>query len=347
MKIVVTVLAATILILDLFGNATVIHVIRARTQARTTIDLLIANLAVADLLMIPVILYLVKFFFIQFDWFGGILGQITCRLAMSLQALSILGSVYTIFAISVDRFCAVFFPLQKILTKPRLGGCIVFIWLIAIAFAIPQGVIATVLAAGKKHVCVPVWENSGMKSSNYTLIFVVFSYIFPLVAIATLYTFTGARLWKSTAPGHHSEEIIKRMKATRRKPTKMLICIVVVFALCWLPLDTAEVLRRFTPEIYWRFIPFEVILILPWFGVANSAINPFIYPIFCEKFNFEFKRILGFYRSEKPNRKKSDLTIETGLLKWNDKKIEKSLFKLKDNEKSPHPRSTKIAFTTV
>ena len=275
------------------------------------------------------------------------MGQITCRLAMSLQALSVLSSVYTIFAISVDRFCAVFFPLQRILTKTRIKGCIVFIWLMAIAFAIPQFMVATVLAVGKKHFCVPVWKNSGMTSSNYTLVFVAFSFLFPLVTIATLYLITGVRLWKSIAPGHHTEETIERMKATRRKPTKMLICIVVMFTLCWLPLQTAEVLRRFTPEVYWNHIPFKVIVILPWFGIANSAINPFIYPIFCEKFHIEFKKIFCFLCFKERNRRKSELTMETGLVKWYAEGAEKSLLKLENNTVISTPRNTKSTFTSL
>ena len=347
MTAALTTLAAAIALLDLIGNSIVIHVIRVRTPLRTTIDLLIANLAAADLLMIPVIAFLVKFFFNQFDWFGGVVGEITCRLAFSLQALSVLSSVYTIFVISIDRFCAVFFPLKKILTKTRIKLSIVFIWLIAIAFAIPQCMVATVVALGNKHICVPVWKDSGMSSSHYTLLFVVFSFFFPLVNIATLYLFTGVRLWKSIAPGHHSDEQIERMRATRRKPTKMLVTVVVVFALCWLPLQSAELLRRFTPDVYWVYIPFKVSVILPWFGVANSAINPFIYPIFCEKFHLEFKRILCFLCFKEQTRKKSDLTVLTGLVKTSGEGTKNGLLKMGNNPtQSSPPRGKSTSMIT-
>lgn len=346
MQVVLTVLAAAIISLDLIGNAIIIHVIRTRTPMRTTMDLLIVNLAAADLMMIPVIIYLVNFFFNQFDWFSGIMGQITCRLAISLQALSVASSVYSIFAISIDRFCAIFFPLQKILTKTRIKWTIVLIWSIAISFAIPQFLIATVKIVGKKHKCVPSWKNSGMSSSDYTLLFLVFCYVIPLVTIATLYFTTGVRLWKSTVPGQHSELEIERIRATRRKPTKMLISIVIVFALCWLPLQTAEVLRRFAPEVYWSFIPFKVNIVLPWFGIANSAINPFIYPIFCEKFRSEFKSILCFVCFEERNRRKSGLTLVTGLPKLNAERPD-SLHKNSNNTTpSSPPRNVRAVFIT-
>lgn len=346
MQVVLTLLATAIITLDLIGNSIVIHVIRTRTPTRTTMDLLIVNLAAADLLMIPVIFYLVNFFFNQFDWFGGIMGQITCRLAISLQALSVVSSVYSIFAISIDRFCAIFFPLKKIFTKTRIKWCIVLIWTIAISFAIPQFLVATVKVEGKKHKCVPSWKNSGMSSSNYTLLFLVFCYFVPLVTIATLYLFTGVKLWKSAVPGHHSVLAIERIRATRRKPTKMLIGIVIVFALCWLPLQTAEVLRRFARDVYWSRIPFKVNIILPWFGIANSAINPLIYPIFCEKFRVEFKRILCFVCFEEKSRKKSGLTLMTGLPKLNTKRSESLHKSSNNNASSCSSRKVKTVFVS-
>ncbi|KAJ7351814.1 hypothetical protein OS493_035295 [Desmophyllum pertusum] len=74
-RVVLTVLAAAIITLDLIGNVIVIHVTRTRTPMRTSMDLLIVNLAAADLMMIPVIVYLINFFFNQFDWFGGIMDR--------------------------------------------------------------------------------------------------------------------------------------------------------------------------------------------------------------------------------------------------------------------------------
>lgn len=61
-QVVLTLLAAVIATFDLVGNVIVIYVTCSRTPMRTTTDLLIANLAAADLMMIPVIVYLVKFF---------------------------------------------------------------------------------------------------------------------------------------------------------------------------------------------------------------------------------------------------------------------------------------------
>ncbi|XP_022792521.1 substance-K receptor-like [Stylophora pistillata] len=317
MQVVLTLLAAAIATFDLIGNAIVIHVTRSRTPMRTTTDLLIANLAAADLMMLPVIVYLVNFFYNQFDWFGGVMGQVTCRLAISLQALSVVSQVYSILAISVDRCCVIFFPLKKVFDKTCIKWLILVIWLIAVAFAIPQFMVATVKTKRKRHSCYPSWEKSGMSTSHYTLVFMAFGYLIPLVTIATLYLVTTVRLWKSAAPGHHSKLAIDRIRATRRKPTKMLIGIVIVFALCWFPLHAAEILRRFAREVYWSRIPFEVNIVLPWFGIANSAINPFIYPMFCEKYRYEFRRILSFQSIRRSTRTKSGLTVMTGQPKFN------------------------------
>ena len=306
---ILTVLATATVTFDLIGNVLVVHVIRVRTPLRTSSDLLITNLAAADLLMIPVTANLVKFYFRGADWFGGIMGEITCRLSFSFQALSVLSSVYTILAISIDRFCVVCFPLKIIVTKPRIKLSIVCIWLVAITFATPPFVVGTLLAVGKKHLCVSSWEKSVISSRHYTLLFVVFSYFVPFLTITTIYLIIGVKLWNSVAPGHHSEQEIEQMRAIRRKPTKMLISIVVVFALCWLPLQTGVVLRWFAPEFYDMYLPLKVQYIFPWFGIVNSAINPFIYPIFSEKFRSEFKRILCFACFKAHKRKTFNFTL--------------------------------------
>ena len=248
------------------------------------------------------------------------MGQITCRLSFSFQALSVLSSVYTILVISIDRFCVVCFPLKIIVTKTRIKFCIVCIWLVAITFATPPFVVGTLLAVGKKHICIPFWEKSVISSTHYTLLFVVFSYFVPLLTITTIYLIIGVKLWNSVAPGHHSEGEIERMRVIRRKPTKMLISIVVVFALCWLPLQTGVVLRWFAPEFYNMYVPLKVQYIFLWFGIVNSAINPFIYPIFSEKFRSEFKRILCFACFKVRTQKTFDLTLKRklpfGQIEW-------------------------------
>lgn len=293
--IVLTILGVLICILDLIGNITVIHIVRTRIHMRTTINLLIANLAAADLLMVIVVIYLTKHYYVGFRWFGGVLGQVTCKLALSLQILSIVCSVLTLCAISFDRFFAIVFPLARFMTFSKTKRLMAFLWIFSIAFCIPVTVASVSTVYGDGYACIENWEGCGINHRAYLIAFFLVGYVIPLVVMTTLYLIMGIKLWRASAPGHQTAEAMNRIKQGRRKATKMLITVVVVFTLCWLPLQVAEFLRQFAPEVYWT-IPLKLNFVLPYFGIANSVVNPFIYIVFCEKFRLEFATILCFSR---------------------------------------------------
>lgn len=286
-----TILGIFICILDIIGNSTVIHIVRTRAHMRSTTNLLIANLATADLLMVIVIVFLTKHYFVGFDWFEGTLGHVTCKIMRSLQPLSVIASVLSLTVITVDRFFAIMFPLKSFITIKTAKRLMVAIWILSVTFSIPPAVVSKSYPLGNTHICYESWETHGLDYRSYVICFFVIGYLFPFIIMVTLYTKMGIKLWHGSVPGIQTAEAINRIKRGRKKATKMLITVVIAFALCWLPLHSAELLQMLSPQTY-HSIPFKLYLLLPYFGIINSVINPFIYIVFCEKFRFEFSRIL-------------------------------------------------------
>ncbi|KAK8757427.1 hypothetical protein V5799_004941 [Amblyomma americanum] len=71
--------------------------------------------------------------------------------------------------------------------------------------------------------------------------------------------------------------------------TKMMFIVVAIFALCWLPYQTYNILTEIYPAINsYRYIN-VIWFIMHWLAMSNSCYNPFIYAIYSEKFNTEFK----------------------------------------------------------
>lgn len=61
---------------------------------------------------------------------------------------------------------------------------------------------------------------------------------------------------------------------------KMLIIVVVIFGLCWLPLQLYNILYVTIPEINdYHFISI-VWFCCDWLAMSNSCYNPFIYGIY-------------------------------------------------------------------
>ena len=75
---------------------------------------------------------------------------------------------------------------------------------------------------------------------NYFQIgFFVGGYLFPLILIIILYTIMLNRLWKQGPGGHASAESIRNKK----RVVKMVLTVIVIFALWWLPIQIILVLR--------------------------------------------------------------------------------------------------------
>ena len=277
---------------DLLGNVIIIHIVRTRPHMRSKTNMLISNLAFADILMVPTCLYMTKHLFVGYKWFGGASGLVSCKVASSITLVSSTSSVYTILLIAVERFFAIVSPLSKPFHRKHVAVSISLIWLGALACSIPESMMVTIKpCSAHAHCCIGKGKQSPISYIEYTTSIICVTYIVPLVAISTLYCITGYKLWISKAPAEDTR-VVKQTRQLKRKAIRMLVIVVAVFALCWLPLYAAEVLKMYKRRFYYNSVPIEVQFILPWFGVANSAINPYFFPIFCEKFRREFRAVL-------------------------------------------------------
>ena len=105
-----------LLLLTLFGNVMVIHIIRRNPTLRSTVDLLIVNMCISDLL-IPLfaIPYRIREIYVGNEWIDGDLGSILCKLVTFAMDVTTAVSILSMLAIAVERFRTVVYP-----TKPTL-----------------------------------------------------------------------------------------------------------------------------------------------------------------------------------------------------------------------------------
>lgn len=293
-----TLFGAFAFVISLVGNCVVIHIVRTRKHMRGTTNILISNMSTADIMITFVYPYLIKYYFIGGQWFGGIMGTITCKLIHSMQMISIFCSVYTLLVISVDRFVAVMMPMKKLFTTTVTKWCVVGVWLGSIIFSIPLVIAAKIVEHNGMFECTEVWKDVGLSSSDHIITFTSLTFVFPLIFISVAYGISGYKLWGSRPPGQQNSITRKNNRSiieSRRNATKMLITVVIVFALCWLPFHVREMIRSEAPEIS-KKSPLFLDLVLPWFGFINSCINPLIYIVFSKTFRREFQRTLCFWR---------------------------------------------------
>ena len=276
----------------MIGNTLVIYIVCTVTQMRSSTNTLIANMAFADLLMTIDIPYILKWVYVWNRWFGTFMGTSLCKFFHAAQVGSLAASMFSLVAISLDRSFAILLPMKKIMTRNVVRFAIAMAWLGALALMLPL-MIATKnvqLEGEDGMICDEFWPDT-MSPKVYITVLIVTAYFIPLMIISLVYSMAGLRLCSRKLPGHQNPTAHKKVQASSRRATTMLITVAVIFVLSWLPFQALEMIRIYNSTLLYE-IPMNVRLVIPWFGYCNSAINPVLYVIFSGNYRREFYRIL-------------------------------------------------------
>ena len=232
------------------------------------------------------------------------------------SGISVSCSVFTMACIAIDRFCAILFPYKKIIDQRRCNIMIGLCWFLAVLLQSPTLYAMKISVIANQTFCIEDWEPLFDKESSpkvYTVILFVSMYMFPLLVIAILYSAISLFLWRHKTPGSGLTKARKdRSKAA--KVIKMLVIIVVVFAVCWLPVFVTQFVMFFAqPECqvspHLSFVGF-------FLSHANSALNPVIYWIFNDNFRVGFKQLAkSWFCPSRPLSRFVDVGGETVELK--------------------------------
>lgn len=161
-------------------------------------------------------------------------------------------STLTLLLISCDRFFGIVFAIRARLTPRRARYSLFFVWLAALTVATP-------LLIYKKYkenkwkdytekYCTDNWPNVTIKEGNQTYIsfpyrttyFTIVSgvlFFVPLAIMAPAYGAISCKLCKASQPGERVSADVNNQRKKNRKVITMLIVLVVVFAICWGPLQ--------------------------------------------------------------------------------------------------------------
>ena len=282
-----------ILVVSLIGNVLVVFVVALNRHMRTVTSYLIVNMAIADLFLtafnMPVT---IKFIATRsIDWSASL-----CKILPFTQSLSVASSVLTLTAISIDRFLAIMYPLKRYVTFPIAYVMIAVVWVVGIIVNSPILYAMKIVFNNEtqKSYCEEQWtpafsENS---SKDFTIVLFVTFYVFPLLTMSVLYSFVVHNLWVRKVPGIQTPQNQLRAERSKRKVLKMLLAIVVIFALCWLPVYILQFIMFFGRERFPCGVPVTFSFVGYFLGHANSAVNPTMYAIFNSNFRKGFSDAL-------------------------------------------------------
>ncbi|ESN96539.1 hypothetical protein HELRODRAFT_141773, partial [Helobdella robusta] len=270
------------------GNLIVIAtIIYNRHLATTTTDVLIASLAVADLMFVIIC---VPFTAVRFVT-GWPLGRFLCIGHVYGVYLNAYASVYTMVLMAVDRYLAIVHPFDSIKWRTPTNALIatLLVWLVLIVCNSPLlWEIDTFYQEGL-YLCDFVNYNN-MEDRTFVQTFhstfFLFCFFIPLTAITILY----GLLHRNLKRGMHrhprnlpQNKLLQKRRNKHKRVTGMLIAVVVTFAACWLPIQICFLIVAFT-----NYNDNNAVIIIKLLSncvaYMNSCLNPFLYAFFSQDF---------------------------------------------------------------
>lgn len=231
-------LFGVIILVGVVGNIFVITVILPSPKMlRSTINLFLLNLAVADVCNL---LFCLPDVIQALNDMGWILPSFSCPLLRFLQEYFLYASVLLQVSIGVERFMAICNPMRMKRMSRRFSiRIIVASWLMAGPFAAPYLFYQRklVIMGGWASIC--FWYEIGSTVKNiFKYAECLILYFVPLVLLTTIYTVTSCRLWgRDMMRLHESEQQAITVLALRRSVVKMLMISMLVYFLCYSPIQ--------------------------------------------------------------------------------------------------------------
>jgi tachykinin-like receptor len=137
--------------------------------------------------------------------------------------------------------------------------------------------------------CVEEWPKTRMWfASAYSTLWFVFSAIIPVTVMSVLYSRVIYTLWFKRSE-HQVQGTQLAMLKSRKRVTKMLVIVCVVYGFCWLPESTIYLLINYGVMQNVADVVYILSFVLV---VCNSAINPFIYTLQSGKFRRHLKELV-------------------------------------------------------
>uniref|UniRef100_A0A8C2ZUW2 Endothelin receptor type B n=1 Tax=Cyclopterus lumpus TaxID=8103 RepID=A0A8C2ZUW2_CYCLU len=292
-KYVHTVVSVVVFVVGIMGNAALLKIIYVNKCMRSGPNILIASLALGDLIHIVIDIPINAYRLMAEDWPFGLL---LCKLVPFIQKTSVGITVLSLCALSVDRYRAVvsWNRIKGIRVPVWTAIEISLIWVISILLALPEVVGFDMITMDYKdkhlRICLlhPIQTTPFMQFYKSVKDWWLFGFYFcmPLAWTAVFYTLMTRKMLRNT------DNTLSDHTKQRREVAKTVFCLVLVFALCWLPLYLSRILKStmYDEKDPKRCQLLSVFLVMDYFGINMASLNSCINPIALYTVSKRFKR---------------------------------------------------------
>ncbi|GAB1609092.1 somatostatin receptor type 2-like [Argonauta hians] len=308
-----------VFIVGVAGNCMVIYVVTMFSKMKTVTNIYVVNLAVADVLFLMSMPFLITTAIMK-TW---VFGYGMCKIYMVLFSINYFTGIFTLTIMSADRYLAVCHPVRSLsIRTPKIAFILcIFIWVASVLTMIPTFLYARTVIKPHKITCSINWPSKNSIRGEVAFIWYgfFFSYAIPMMLISFFYIMVVLRLGK-LGPANKQKE----KKKSNRRVTKMVLAIIGVYMMCWTPFWALQIIlivkAWFGKHNIWVLIAFQLITLL---ALANSMMNPFLYNFLSDNFRKSFLK--AFKCATKSEVSKSQV-VENSLCPRNNQCTEMTKF---------------------
>lgn len=288
-------LLSLVYIVGVSGNVYTLVVMCHSIRFATSMYISIINLALADLLYLSTIPFVVCTYFLK-DWYFGDVG---CRILLSLDLLTMHASIFTLTVMCMERYLAVTKPLDTVKRSKSYRKAMAWaVWMLSLVLTLPMMVMVNLTTKKNadgvvKRMCAPTWAPQAYKI--YLTVLFCTSIMAPGLVIGYLYT----RLAKTYLESQKTSAVNKSAKRSpKQKVLIMIFTIVLVFWACFLPFWIWQLVPLYhKPFRLASHTHTSINYLVASLTYSNSCINPFLYTLLTKNYREYLKnRHKSFYR---------------------------------------------------
>uniref|UniRef100_A0A1I8HXY2 G_PROTEIN_RECEP_F1_2 domain-containing protein n=1 Tax=Macrostomum lignano TaxID=282301 RepID=A0A1I8HXY2_9PLAT len=294
---VVPILFSIVVLLGLLGNALVIAVVAANSNMRSTTNILITSLAVADLLFIT----------------PSVCHSPPCSTWVFGHAACVLFQYFTYVPV---LYCSVHpgaderrpvpcrgapNPQHAWRTERNTLAAVAITWLGVALAHLPLAMEAAVVPCRRlrlprderlhrrRFFTDPASGEFGPLGRVFYTTFNIFGYALPFAVIITLYVLLGQ------AP--HSSEAAR----SKRRVTRTVVTVVAIFGTCWLPIHAIFALQNWHRDLHYSWFRYLQVA-SQVLAYMNSCMNPIVYAFVSDNYRQAFASFLGIQLAQRTRR---------------------------------------------
>ena len=294
------VVLSVFVLMSLVGNTLVILTVLTNKPMQTTLNYLLVNLAVAD--MVFALSILISYLILPFITLPkGQTGRFLCTFLAGggIGWIGAAESILCLVYIAVERYYAITHPLRQRgrFTRRRLKIFLVVGWIFALLFSFPD-----FLRVQNYHTDLRLCKSDRNLEYAYTvisvkvnsLVWLILAGIVPVSIMVYLYSRVVHHLWfKSVQNLEASQRAALRY---RRQVTITLIAVSVVYAVCWIPNLTDYLMEHWSEAVPWMNETGTILL------TFNCCVNPVLYSMRMRSFR---KHLRDMLRCKKRGRERA------------------------------------------